>query len=125
MRLEHGSTGVAPLVEQDTSMTVTCSKTGFTTASKQITILDESLAPDIVLFSPNGGEIWSDVEYVSWGVSYPPEDPYQIIIQYQNSKTDWTTYATAYNQESGLISFDTKTLENDGSYKIKVILKKG
>ena len=77
-------------------------------------------APTVTLLSPNGGEIWSDVQDITWEATDPDEDPLLIDIVYSpDAGITWKLLAMV-EENDGVYRWDTRRVPNGINYLIKV-----
>ena len=76
-------------------------------------------APTVTVVSPNGGEVWQDMQIITWTATDPQGDPLTYTVFYSsNGGQSWTKLATGLAELSYL--WDTNTVEDGTSYLIRV-----
>jgi len=76
-------------------------------------------APSIIMVSPNGGEVWQDIQTITWTATDPQDDPLTYTVYYSpNGGQIWTQLAMGLTEPSYL--WDTTTVVDGTNYRIKV-----
>ena len=84
--------------------------------------IDNNIPPVITLSAPRGGEHWAGIEKIQWDAhDDDSEDTVTVDIHYSsNSGSNWVELASN-EVNNGLFSWDTTTVTNGSTYRIKVL----
>lgn len=114
----------APSVDEDTEYTINASKNGFFSAEKTVTVKNQENNVNINLQYPNGEETLKETNNILWTITNKDSSSYAITIQYKNIDTSWNTLISSLDDSNNYYSWDTTSLADADSYKIKLILYK-
>ena len=115
------ATLTAPSVTDDTKYFISAEKNGYLSDENEVTVLDET-STLIELTYPNGGEILSGYVNISWLVTNPPSESYNLSIYYKNSEESWIKIVEEYNDINGPYLWDTTLVEDGYPYWIRLVL---
>jgi len=94
--------------------------------SWSFTTKGQNRPPSVVVQSPNGGETWSGTRTIQWTATDPDGDTIDTVDIYYsaNRGITWNSIVTA-TANDGAYDWDMTTVDDGGSYLIKVVASDG
>ena len=106
------------------TLTVTDDDGATDSTSRNVTVADPNVPPEIELKAPAGEQIWKGTEEIKWQASDPDDrkDSLEITLSYSSDNgITWNTIATD-TENDGAYSWDTTKVVN-GEYKVKILVE--